>query len=98
MLFLGNANDPDKNFQTYFPACKHGNIIVTNHNVECCVHAPSSNCHVSGMNPDEASQLLLMFSTAEYSAKNHRLASLIAKELGSLALAIVQAGAYVSKR
>jgi NB-ARC domain len=97
LLFLDNADDPDINLRKYFPSCNHGNIIVTSRNGECCVHAPSSNCHVSGMNTEEAICLLLGFSTVKDSAENHTLASQIVDELGYLALAIVQAGAYISK-
>jgi hypothetical protein len=49
------------------------------------------------MNAEEAIDLLLGFSTVKDSAKNLSLASLIVKELGYLALPIVQAGAYISK-
>jgi hypothetical protein len=50
------------------------------------------------MNAEDAIHLLLVFSTVKDSAENLSMASLIVKELGYLALAIVQAGAYISKR
>jgi hypothetical protein len=49
------------------------------------------------MYAEEAICLLVEFSTVKDSAENHTWASQIVYELGCLALAIVQAGAYISK-
>jgi hypothetical protein len=53
--------------------------------------------NVSGLDPKDAIQLHLSFAMTKGSADNQRLASVIVKELGYLALAIVQAGADISQ-
>jgi hypothetical protein len=59
LLVFDNADDLEINLQDWFPSCKHGNILITSRNPECCIHAPDSNYEVSGMKPEEASHLLL---------------------------------------
>jgi hypothetical protein len=65
--------------------------------MECCVHSPKSHYNISGLDPNDAIQLLLTFTMTEDYESNQRVASLIVQELGYLALAIVQAGSYISK-
>ena len=95
LLLFDNADDPDINLRQFFPTCKHGNIIVTSRNPACRIYAPDSHFNVSGMNPDDAVELLLKMSTAQRSPANLERAALICRELGYLALAIAQAGAYI---
>ena len=61
------------------------------------MHAPQSNCNVSGMKLEEGIELLITSAMVEHSEQNYSFASSIVKELGCLALAIVQAGAYIAK-
>ena len=49
------------------------------------------------MIPEEGIELLLTSAMVEHSEQNYSFASVIVKELGYLALAIVQAGAYIAK-
>jgi hypothetical protein len=96
LLLFDNADDPNVNLRKLFPPCNHGNVIITTRNEACRFHAPHSNHHVSGMDPDEAVNLLLTSSMVEPSQENCSLAYTIVKELGYLALAIAQVGAYIS--
>jgi hypothetical protein len=96
LVLLDNADDTNINLRNVLPPCNHGNIIITTRNEACRLHAPNSNYLVSGMNPDEAIDLLLTSAIMEPSQENRRLAYRIVKELGYLALAITQVGAYIS--
>jgi tetratricopeptide (TPR) repeat protein len=97
LLLFDNADDPNVNLRKVLPPCNHGNVIITTRNEACRLHAPDSNHHVSGMDPDEAVNLLLTSSMVEPSQENRSLAFIIVKELGYLALAIAQVGAYISR-
>jgi tetratricopeptide (TPR) repeat protein len=97
LLLFDNADDPNVNLRKFFPPCNHGNIIITTRNEACRFHATNSNYRVSGMDPDDAVDLLLNSSMVEPSQDNRSLAYTIVKELGYLALAITQVGAYISR-
>ena len=94
---IDNADDPEINLQQFFPRCAHGNIIITSRNRDCRRHAPDSNVHVSGMDTHDAVELLLRSAMLEGSARNRDTAASICQELGYHALAIAQAGAYISQ-
>jgi tetratricopeptide (TPR) repeat protein len=96
LLLLDNADDPNVNLRKFLPPCSHGSIIITTRNEAIRLHAPNSNHLVSGMDPDDAVDLLLTSSMMEPSQQNRNLAYSIVKELGYLALAIAQVGAYIS--
>jgi len=97
LLLLDNADDTEVNLRDFFPTCYHGNILITSRNPETCDHAPRSNCKVSDMEPHDAIDLLLTVARKEPTDEAQNLATPIVQELGYLALAIVQAGAYISK-
>jgi tetratricopeptide (TPR) repeat protein len=96
LVLFDNADDPKVNLRKVLPPCNHGNVIITTRNEACRLHAPNSNYLVSGMSPDEAVDLLLTSAMMEPSQENLRLAYPIVQELGYLALAIAQVGAYIS--
>jgi hypothetical protein len=96
LLLIDNADDPQINLQQFFPRCAHGNILITTRNQNSRRHAPHSNVDVAGMIPDDAVELLLKLAMVERSAKNRDVGAVICKELGYLALAITQAGAYIA--
>ena len=96
-MLIDNADDPDINLQRFLPRSAHGNIIITSRNRDCRLHAPDSHVHVSGMDNEDAVELLLRSAMADPSARNRDIAATICKELGYLALAITQAGAYISQ-
>jgi Tetratricopeptide repeat len=96
LVLFDNADDPDVNLRKFLPFCSHGNVIITTRNAACRLYAPNSNYLVSEMDPDDAVDLLLTSAMIEPSQENRSLAYSIVKELGYLALAITQVGAYIS--
>jgi hypothetical protein len=97
LLLFDNADNTTVNLRDFFPTCYHRNILITSQNPETCNHAPRSNCKVSDMEPHDAIDLLLTMARKQPTDHAQELAAPIVQELGYLALAIVQAGAYISK-
>jgi hypothetical protein len=97
LLLIDNADDTTVNLRDFFPKCYHGNILITGRNPETCDHAPESNCKISDMEPHDAIDLLLTVARQQPTDETRYVAARIVQELGYLALAIVQAGAYISK-
>ncbi|KAJ7088320.1 hypothetical protein C8R44DRAFT_844518 [Mycena epipterygia] len=91
LLLFDNADDPKINLNDYFPQCDHGNIIITSRNPGLVVHA-SSHSVVSDMEEIDAVDLLLR-SAGEEATDDNKIAAV----LHYLSLAIVQAGALISK-
>ncbi|KAJ7720438.1 hypothetical protein B0H16DRAFT_1336080, partial [Mycena metata] len=96
LIFFDNADDPSINLNDYIPQCNHGNIIITSRNPEMCVYA-GSNCLVSDMEQEDAVTLLLKSALPKATNRTEQIATEIVKTLHYLALAIVQAGAFISK-
>ncbi|KAJ7099119.1 hypothetical protein C8R44DRAFT_354966 [Mycena epipterygia] len=96
LLFFDNADDPKINLNDYFPQCDHGNIIITSRNPGLCVYA-GSHSPVSDMEEIEAADLLLRSAVQDTTYDNKIIAGQIVKELHYLPLAIIQAGAFISK-
>ncbi|KAF7344882.1 FabD/lysophospholipase-like protein [Mycena venus] len=95
LLFLDNADDPNINLNDFIPQCSHGNIIITSRNPGLCVYGKHSS--VSEMDEKDAVTLLLESAGQADTLATRHAATEIVKTLGYLALAIVQAGAFVSK-
>ncbi|KAJ7040197.1 hypothetical protein C8F04DRAFT_1231107 [Mycena alexandri] len=95
LLFFDNADDPKINLNLFLPQCDHGNIIITSRNPGLRTYGEHSP--VSGMKESDATTLLLWSAAKENSDENLQVAAEIAKELCYLPLAIVQAGAFISK-
>ncbi|KAJ7712592.1 P-loop containing nucleoside triphosphate hydrolase protein [Mycena metata] len=96
LLFFDNADDPNINLQDYIPQCNHGNIIITSRNPGMCVYAGSSSL-VSDMEEEDAVALLLKSALQKATVRTEQIATEIVKSLHHLPLAIVQAGAFISK-
>ncbi|KAJ7765218.1 P-loop containing nucleoside triphosphate hydrolase protein, partial [Mycena metata] len=96
LLFFDNADDPNINLHDYIPQCNHGNIIITSRNPGMCVYA-GSNSLVSDMEEEDAVALLLKSASQKVTVRTEEIAAEIVKLLHYLPLAIVQAGAYISK-
>ncbi|KAJ7431101.1 hypothetical protein FB451DRAFT_1157346 [Mycena latifolia] len=96
LLFFDNADDPRINLNNYFPQCSHGNIIITSRNPGLCVYA-GSHCAVSDMEEEDAVDLLLTSAAQDITEYNKEVAAQIVKVLSYLPLAIIQAGAFISK-
>ncbi|KAJ7711364.1 P-loop containing nucleoside triphosphate hydrolase protein [Mycena metata] len=95
LVFFDNADDPKINLNDFLPKCNHGNIIITSRNPELRKYGAYTS--VSDMEEADATTLLLRGATKEHSEENLNLATEIVKELYYLPLAIVQAGAFISK-
>ncbi|KAJ6457306.1 P-loop containing nucleoside triphosphate hydrolase protein [Mycena sanguinolenta] len=95
LLFFDNADDPEINLNRFFPKCSHGNIIITSRNPDLQVYG--AHAQVSDMEEPDAVELLLKSAVQEPSPANKLHAARIVKELAYLPLAIVQAGAFISK-
>ncbi|KAJ7703548.1 hypothetical protein B0H17DRAFT_922148 [Mycena rosella] len=103
LLFLDNADDPKIDLNKYFPQCNHGNIIITSRNPGLCVYAGSHSA-ISDMEESDAVDLLLRSAAHDSTDPNKAIAAEIVKVTFSvsqvlcyLPLAIVQAGAFISK-
>ena len=64
LLLFNNADDPTFNIRDYFPRCSHGNILITTRNRDAVQHASDvrSSLHISAMDPNDATNLLLNIS------------------------------------
>lgn len=93
LLLFDNADDPGVDLYPFFPACSHGNILITTRNPECAAHAfpPHASWKVSDLALDDAVELLFSASGRRGNDDWEQAARLV-RELGLLALAIVQAG------
>ncbi|KAJ7121177.1 hypothetical protein C8R44DRAFT_172542 [Mycena epipterygia] len=96
LLFFDNADDPKINLNDHFPQCDHGNILITSRNPGLCVYA-SSHSLVSDMEELDAVDLLLRSAGQETAHDTRMTAGHIVKVLYYLPLAIIQAGAFISK-
>ncbi|KAJ7743414.1 P-loop containing nucleoside triphosphate hydrolase protein [Mycena metata] len=96
LLFFDNADDPNINLNDYIPQCNHGNIIITSRNPGMCVYAGSDSL-VSDMEEEDAVTLLLKSALQKATSHTEQVAAEIVKSLHYLPLAIVQAGAFISK-
>ncbi|KAJ7452633.1 hypothetical protein FB451DRAFT_1523796 [Mycena latifolia] len=96
LLLFDNTDDPRINLNQFFPQCKHGNIIITSRNPGLRVYA-GSHSQISDMEESDAVELLLTSAAQETTVVNKKIAADIVKALCYLPLAIIQAGAFISK-
>ncbi len=97
LLIIDNADDPSMDVSEFFPASNKGSILVTTRNPDCRIHATVGSYEFGEMDPEEAVTLFLRAAGVEDTSAEivREEATAVAKILGYLALAIVQAGAYV---
>ncbi|KAG9081254.1 hypothetical protein FRC06_005690, partial [Ceratobasidium sp. 370] len=97
VILYDNADDTRLDLRRYFPDCPHGNLLITTRNKKLVAYArgPRSDHAVSGLSPGDAVDLLSKVSKQEIDGSMRAQASEIVEELGSHALAITQAGAYI---
>ena len=78
LLFFDNADDVQVRLKKFFPACASGNILVTTRNQELRHYAARcSDENVTGLDPEDATTLLLHLSQAEVTDENKVLAAQI---------------------
>ncbi|KAJ7800793.1 hypothetical protein B0H14DRAFT_1686358 [Mycena olivaceomarginata] len=95
LLVFDNADDPSINLNDFIPQCNHGNIIITSRNPE--LHVYGSHSPVSDMEEEDAVGLLLKSAVQAATPGTIQIATEIVKALHCFPLAIVQAGAFISK-
>ncbi|KAJ6536321.1 hypothetical protein B0H19DRAFT_962838, partial [Mycena capillaripes] len=96
LLFFDNADDTKLDLSKFFPSCTFGNILITTRNPELCTYASvDADLKVSGMDPDDAKDLLFRLCRQARSNDQEKLA--LAIELHCFALAISQAGCYIQR-
>ena len=78
LLFFDNADDIHLKLKKFFPSCASGNILVTTRNRELrlCT-AEGSDQKVTGMDDEDATNLLLRLSQVEETDENKVLAAQI---------------------
>ncbi|KAJ6484273.1 hypothetical protein DFH09DRAFT_1291826 [Mycena vulgaris] len=96
LLFFDNADDPKIDLNTFFPGCKHGNILITSRNPSLRVYAGGHSL-VSDMEELDAVDLLLTSAGQAITPGNKEIAAEIVKTLYHLPLAIIQAGPFISE-
>ncbi|KAJ7627381.1 P-loop containing nucleoside triphosphate hydrolase protein, partial [Roridomyces roridus] len=96
LLFFDNADDPKLNLNAFLPRGRHGNVLITSRNPGLSVYA-GANHRVSDMEEEDAVPLLLTSAAQDDTPENQKIAGEIVKELSYLPLAIVQAGAFISR-
>lgn len=99
LLVLDNCDDPDIDYLDYFPEGAFGVIIMTTRNNECQQYATTKSVALDGLSGGDSKDLLLKATClprAEYSIHD-KDAQIVAKLLQSHPLALIQAGAYVSR-
>ncbi|KAL9017793.1 MAG: hypothetical protein Q9185_004882 [Variospora sp. 1 TL-2023] len=96
-LLMFDGADSLEEISGLFPPGRYGDIIYTSRNPMLRRLPASQTLHVSELDYDEAPELLLKSARLNVSSTDHRAqASAIVAELGYLALAIDQAGAYIA--
>jgi tetratricopeptide (TPR) repeat protein len=99
LLVLDNADDPDVDYQQYFPSKTLGVVMLTSRNDECQQYATTKSIALEGLCDREAQELLLKVARVpedQYHVHGED-AKLVAGLLQSHPLTLVQAGAYVSR-
>ncbi|PVH82960.1 hypothetical protein DL98DRAFT_487647 [Cadophora sp. DSE1049] len=96
LLIFDNADDPDLDISRFFPHCTESTILITSRNPDLQRLANAGSCKVDVMSSDDALSLLLEISAQARDNEHAKvLAEQIVKDLGYLALALVQAGAVI---
>ena len=93
LLFFDNADSPDLHLDPYLPASIHGTILITTRNEECVGNAPDGAVPVSGLEENEAVELLHTIANVTPKSATESLG--IVRELEMSALAITHAGTYI---
>lgn len=96
LLIIDNADDVEIDLKKFVPKGANGHVLVTTRNQDCAFSNVGSR-HFSGMQEDEAKQLFLKCTNVTESDENRSIVSMILRELGYLALAVVMAGTAIKQ-
>jgi tetratricopeptide (TPR) repeat protein len=94
ILFFDNADELNHELKEYLPNSPHGSIIITTRDQYNKIHAPYCAINAEKLNLPEALEML--HSVSGISPRSNDSSIAIVNELGLLALAVTQAGAYIS--
>ena len=97
LLVIDNADDPTIDYSRFFPRGERGHILVTSRNSDCKIHAAIGHYEFGNMEEEDAITLLLK-AAAHHGIDDRKVREIarpIAKTLGYLALALIQAGASI---
>ena len=95
MLVIDNADDPLIDYSQFLPRGKKGHILMTSRLLDCRIHATVGDHEFRSMDEEDAITLLLR-AAYENDTKDTRMAARpIVETLGSLPLALTQAGASI---
>jgi tetratricopeptide (TPR) repeat protein len=99
LLILDNADDPNFDYQAYFPSGTQGAVLMTSRISECKRYSPDANEALEGLEDKYSKELLLKAADiSEESWPSHKdQAEKVVQLLGSHTLALIQAGAYIAK-
>jgi tetratricopeptide (TPR) repeat protein len=99
LLILDNADDPDFDYQIYFPPGTHGAVLMTSRVPECKVYSPEQFEALEGLGNEDSKELLLKAANIpkESWRSYNDQAETVIQLLGSHTLALIQAGAYIAK-
>jgi len=96
LLIFDNADDPKVDLVPYLPVCFHGTILITTRNPELGRLNTTVHLRLGPMGANEAYETLLRAAhrLGPLSPAEDKSARRLIEELGSLAVALVQAGSY----
>jgi hypothetical protein len=99
LLVFDNADDPSVPLTRYFPAGGRGDVIITSRNPDCQQYSTVGHEEIGRMARDEAHSLLSKTAYGELQVTEDIATDIgrLVDALGCLALAVVQAGAYIHK-
>jgi tetratricopeptide (TPR) repeat protein len=97
LLIFDNADDPDLSLAPYFPAGDRGDILITSRNPQCQAYNTVGYQEVGRLSPKDSVSLLdkIIYGATSRSQEASEEDQKIVETVGHLALAIVQAGAYI---
>lgn len=96
---LDNADDPAVDYQSYFPDGTLGVVMLTSRNHECQQYATVKPIALEGLSGMDAQELLLKAACVfqDQLSVHKEGAEIVASLLQFHPLALIQAGAYVSR-
>jgi tetratricopeptide (TPR) repeat protein len=97
LLIIDNADDPTRNLRDLFPGGDSGHILITTRNPNFRREGSAGSLELQGMEEHEALQVLLRRAEIPkpWDAATRAVGGQIAKTLGYLALALIQAGSCI---
>ena len=100
MIIIDNADNSESNLLSCFSVGDRGNVIVTTRNPDFRRFATAGSIEFKGLREREALHLLLRSADLPrpWDASTENLGKEIAKALGYLALALVQAGTHIFRK